>query len=191
MHRDKILKKTDKESHIKLLKMHVEFRKDNTKEQDRIFSLTNKVNQFIFNYKRFDKYEIKNYFKDSKKFIFTISLNDKFSDSGNVGVLYFSIQSEQLILDEICISCRALGRNLEDVFIFEPIKYLSKFFKFKYLNINFKNGEKNEPAKQYFLSLYNKISNNKIKKKYSLLIDIEHLNQIYKKNRFISSKIIT
>ena len=69
--------------------MKLEYRLNNKKEFDRIFSLTNKVNQFIFTYKRFTKTEIKEYFKNPNKFIFTISLKDKFSDSGNIGVVFF------------------------------------------------------------------------------------------------------
>jgi FkbH-like protein len=111
--------------------MELDFRLNNHKEIERIFSLTNKVNQFIFSYKRFDKSQIREYLKTKNRFVFTISLKDKFSDSGNVAVLYFTKDNDDLILNEVCISCRALGRNLENAFIFEPVKILSRKNKIK------------------------------------------------------------
>jgi FkbH-like protein len=159
--REKLLKNIASKNHFKLLKMKIEYRLNNIKEFDRIFSLTNKVNQFIFTYKRFSKSQIKEYIENKYKYVFTISLKDSFSDSGNIGVVFFSIKDHILYLDELCISCRALGRNLEDYFIFYPLKILSKKTKFKSLVIKFTNGPKNEPAAKYFNELQQKIFNKK------------------------------
>ena len=95
------------------------------------------------------------------KFVFTIALKDKFSDSGNIGVIFFSKNSNILHLDELCVSCRALGRNIENYFIFYPMQILSKKFKFDNLVIKFVNGPKNKPAKKYFNKLQKIISNKK------------------------------
>jgi len=167
--REKILKNANTKNHLAMLKMKIQYRLNNDNEFDRIFSLTNKVNQFIFTYKRFSKNQIKEYIKDQNKFVFTISLKDKFSDSGNIGVIFFSIKNHIIYLDEICISCRALGRKLEDYFIFYPLKILSKNIKYKSLIIKFSKGSKNEPAAKYYNELQKKFLN---KKSQSSIIEI-------------------
>ncbi len=160
--RDKLKKDSKNNNHLAILKMKVEYRLNNFKEFDRIFSLTNKVNQFIFTYKRFSKTKIKEYFKDPYKFVFTISLRDKFSDSGNIGVVFFSKINNTVYLDELCISCRALGRKLENYFIFYPLKILSKKLIFDKFSIKFVNGPKNKPAKNYLIELQKKTLKKKL-----------------------------
>jgi len=178
--REKFFLSKNNNNNFEDLKMELNFKLDNYQEIERIFSITNKVNQFIFTYKRFDKSEIKEYLKSKNKFIFTISLKDRFSDSGNVAVLFFTKNKENLILDEVCVSCRALGRNLEDTFIFEPIKILSKKNKIKKFYIEFKKGEKNKPAELYFKKLFNK--NNKIINKKKYLLHMKNYTNYYKSN---------
>ena len=76
--------------------MKIDYRLNNKKEFDRIFSLTNKVNQFIFSYKRFSKNKVKEYIENPNKFVFTIALKDRFSDSGNIGVIFLLKQKYNL-----------------------------------------------------------------------------------------------
>jgi FkbH-like protein len=182
--RKKLLNSSKHENHLSILKMKIEYRLNNNKEFDRIFSLTNKVNQFIFTYKRFNKSEITEYINNPNKFVFTIALQDKFSNSGNVGVIFFSIIDNILYLDDLCVSCRALGRNLEDYFIFYPIKILLKKFKFDSLIIKFIPGPKNKPAKKYFFELQRKVS--KISKKNNFKIPLSKIKIIPIQNKDIS-----
>jgi FkbH-like protein len=176
-------------NNFKDLKMELDFRLNNHKEIERIFSLTNKVNQFIFSYKRFDKSQIREYLKTKNRFVFTISLKDKFSDSGNVAVLYFTKDNDDLILNEVCISCRALGRNLENAFIFEPVKILSRKNKIKNFFIEFKKGEKNKPAEIYFKELLKKnIKNKKIDNNKKNLFHVKNFMNYYKDNSAITRK---
>ena len=162
--RDKLKSNSKNDNYLAILKMKVEYRLNNKKEFDRIFSLTNKVNQFIFTYKRFSKAEIIEYFNNPNKFVFTISLKDKFSDSGNIGVVFFSKINNTIYLDELCVSCRALGRKLENYFIFYPLKILSKKITFDNFSIKFVNGPKNKPAKNYLVELQKKTLKKKILK---------------------------
>ncbi len=182
--RDKLESASKNKDYLAILKMKIEYRLNNKKEFDRIFSLTNKVNQFIFTYKRFSKTEIEEYFKNPNKFIFTISLRDKFSDSGNIGVVFFSRINNTIHLDELCISCRALGRNLENYFIFYPLKILSKKIIFDKFSIKFVNGIKNKPAKKYFIELQKKIFKKKLLKN-KLEIPSSTIKKIPVKNKDI------
>ena len=145
---------------------------------ERVFSLSNKVNQFIFDYKRFDKEKIKKYLIYKKKFIITYSLKDFISDSGNIGVTFASIYKDDLYIDDVCISCRALGREIEDTLVFEPIKKICRKNNLKNVVIKFKVGEKNEPAINYIKSIF-KIYNKKFHTNTKRLdIKVDELNKI-------------
>ena len=106
--------------------MKIDYRLNNKKEFDRIFLLQIKLINLFFSYKRFSKNKVKEYIENPNKFVFTIALKDRFSDSGNIGVIFFTKTKNTIYLDELCISCRTLGRNLEDYFIFYPLIILSK-----------------------------------------------------------------
>ena len=183
--REKILSNSKNNNYLAMLKMKIEYRLNNKKEFDRIFSLTNKVNQFIFTYKRFNRNKIKEYIKNPNKFVFTIALRDRFSDSGNIGVIFFTKINNTIYLDELCISCRALGRKLEDYFIFYPLQILSKKLKFDTFLIKFVNGPKNKPAKKYFSELQKKFSKKKLIKK-ELKIPFSRIKKIPIQNKDIS-----
>ena len=187
LRRDKLKSNLKNNDYLAILKMKVEYKLNNKKEFDRIFSLSNKVNQFIFTYKRFSKAEIKEYFKNPNKFVFTISLKDKFSDSGNIGVVFFSKIDDTIYLDELCISCRALGRKLENYFIFYPLKILSKKLIFDKFFIKFVNGPKNKPAKNYFTELQKKTLRKKLFKN-KLQIPLSEVKKIPIKNKDIFIK---
>jgi FkbH-like protein len=183
--RDKILRNSINKNYFSILKMKIEFRLNNKKEFNRIFSLVNKVNQFIFTYKRFSKNKIKEYINHPNKYVFTIALKDRFSDSGNIGVIFFTKIDSVIYIDELCISCRALGRNLEDYFIFYPLQILSKRVKFESIVIKFVNGLKNKPAKKYFRNLKKKIFK-KVLTKNQLKISFSTIEKILKNNKYIS-----
>ncbi len=164
--------------YLKKLKMITEFQVNSMKMLERVFSLSNKVNQFIFDYKRFDKEKIKKYLISKKKFIITYSLKDFISDSGNIGVTFATIYKDDLYIDDICISCRALGREIENTLVFEPIKRICRKNNLKNVVIKFKVGEKNEPAINYIKSIfkiYNKKFHTNTKK---LDIKVDELNKI-------------
>ena len=183
--RDELKSNSKNDNYLAILKMKLEYRLNNKKEFDRIFSLTNKVNQFIFTYRRFTKTEIREYFNNPNKFIFTISLRDKFSDSGNIGVVFFSKINNTIYLDELCVSCRALGRKLENYFIFYPLKILSRKITFDNFSIKFVNGHKNKPAKNYLEEFQKKNLKRKIFKK-KLEIPFATLKKISVKNKDIA-----
>ena len=112
-------------------------------------------------------------------------MRDKFSDSGNIGVVFFSKINSTIYLDELCVSCRALGRELENYFIFYPLKILSKKITFDNFSIKFVNGSKNKPAKNYLEEFQKKNLKKKIfKKKFE--IPLSTLKKISVKNKDIS-----
>lgn len=101
-------------------------------------------------------------------------------------MIFFSKINNTISIDELCISCRALGRNLENYFIFYPLQILSKKYKFTEVLINFKSGKKNKPAENYYKTLYKKFSK---QKSYDTKIQIlfSKINKFLIKNKNIST----
>lgn len=116
-------------------------------EVKRISELLNKTNQFIFAYKRYNETQVKDLITKQNSCIVTISLSDRLSDSGIIAIVVAEKHSEELFIDEVCISCRALGRNLEDKILAKAFDLCSINLQTKNnLKIEYKVGERNKPA---------------------------------------------
>lgn len=124
----------------------------------RCAELLGKTNQFILNYQRYSELELTNLLKSDKSCVITASMSDNLSDSGIIAILVLSkdIESNILILNELTVSCRALGRNLESIMI----PFMFKLGKDKLqtidkIKINYKKGERNTPALKWLSEFYN------------------------------------
>ena len=155
--------------------------KTNQINYDRCVEMSKKTNQFNANYKRYEKKDLKKLYADKNFKIVTCSVEDKYSDSGIVGLIVLEKQiNNKYIIDEFTISCRALGRGLENYFIF----LILKKFKMKDLFIKYIKTERNIP----FINFVNSVKKEKTKKMYS--IDIVKLNNKVKNyDKWIRSNI--
>lgn len=80
----------------------------------RIGELLHKTNQFILAYARPSQAEVAARLAGGQRCIITASMKDSLSDSGLIAVLLASREKNSLYLDEVVVSCRALGRGIED-----------------------------------------------------------------------------
>ena len=105
--------------------------------------------------------------KNQRFKIITFSVSDKYSDSGIIASLIVEKLKETHSIIEFLISCRALGRGLEYIFINQIIKK----FSIKNLSIHYIKTERNQP----FIKFANEIKSGKDKKSYFV-----NFNKIYK-----------
>ena len=139
-----------------------------------------KTNQFNSNYKRYDLKKLKN-IQNKKDFkLITFSVADKYSDSGIICAITLNHNNNFHKIDEFLISCRALGRDLEYIFLNQIIKKYS----IENLEVPYKLSDRNEP----FIKFIEKIALKKNKKKY--WINLKKINKISNKyEKFIQIKI--
>lgn len=83
----------------------------------RIAQLTQKTNQFNLTTRRYYDADIKHYAKDSFTDVIYIKLRDQFGDYGIVGACIVRYEDKKAIIDTFLLSCRVLGRSIEDIFI--------------------------------------------------------------------------
>ena len=145
-----LLQKTlSKEDYIKSLEIKLTYAIDKKEQISRISELANKTNQFICSYKRYSEAEIKKLMNDKDSIVISTKLEDKLSDSGIIGVCVLRNKENYLEMEECFISCRALGRGIDDNVVFYPIKLALDKFNQKDLKINFTIGERNKPAQKF------------------------------------------
>ena len=153
-------------NYIKSSKVKIDFALEKINFK-RFVEMSNKTNQFNSNYQRIKMNKLKSLYKNQRFKIITFSVSDKYSDSGIIASLIVEKLKETYIIIEFLISCRALGRGLEYIFINQIIKK----FSIKDLRIHYIKTERNEP----FIKFANEIKSSKDKKNYFI-----NLNKIYK-----------
>lgn len=91
---------------------------DPTSHRPRLQQLSEKTNQFNLALRRLSEIDVDEAFNDPRQAVVGIWLTDRFSDSGLIGVLFARLDdANHLRVEELCISCRALGRGIEDAMI--------------------------------------------------------------------------
>lgn len=83
---------------------------------DRIHQLMGKTNQFNFTLERHTKDALRAIASDGTR-LFSISLTDRFGDYGLIGILHLEPQGRDLRVANMALSCRALGRGVEDAML--------------------------------------------------------------------------
>ena len=136
----------------------------------RASQLTEKTNQFNFNTKRYKIADIKRLKKTHLCFL--VKLNDIYGDHGIVGFFILKKNKETLFVDLFIMSCRIMGRYLEN-WILNEIKKIAINNKKKNILFEFIPTKKNKELINNFIK-----SNNlkKIKKKNIENIEKENFN---------------
>tara|TARA_Y100001970_G_scaffold267231_1_gene356891 strand:- start:5707 stop:7170 length:1464 start_codon:yes stop_codon:yes gene_type:complete len=143
-------------------------------ETKRLIEMSNKTNQFNSNYKRISSKDVNKFSKDKSYKIVTFSVSDKYSDSGIIASLIIKNYNKYDAIIEFTMSCRALGRGLEYIFI----NLISKKFSIKDMRINYIKTNKNEP----FIKFAEKIKLKKDKTNYWInLRKIKKISENYEK----------
>ena len=126
--------------------------------QDRLFELSNKTNQFNSNNYRMSKQELDDLIGGKPISALGISLRDSLSNSGIIGFIAAKVQNKSLIVFDLCLSCRALGRNLESVMIFKSLEYLAKNHFVDEIIVKYTQTEKNLPFKVWISNYLEEIN---------------------------------
>lgn len=115
------------EDYIKNLELCVDIHTITTDEIDRAIQLINKTNQFNLTTIRYTYAEFSQMLLDDNTDIFVIYCKDKYGDSGMIGLVIVRSKDKEKYIDTFLMSCRAMGRMIENVIIDEICKYYSKY----------------------------------------------------------------
>lgn len=115
----------------------------------RIAQLTQKTNQFNLTTKRYTETQIRQLVNNKNTLVLTISAKDVIGDMGLVGVIITNHIDRLLVIDTFLMSCRVLGRGIEDAALFALTKYGNQL-KTHQLIGEFIPTKKNGMAKDFF-----------------------------------------
>ncbi len=107
---------TSKEDFLKALKMEIAVSEMNNLNIKRIAQMTQKTNQFNLTTKRYTVSDLKGMVNNGYK-IWCASVKDKFGDNGITAASIIKIENDTAYIDSFLLSCRILGRGLENVFL--------------------------------------------------------------------------
>ena len=108
---------TDVAEYLASLAMKVELRPFDERNLPRIVQLINKTNQFNLTTRRTTDAQVAQWMRDPSCYTQFMRLKDRFGDSGLTGVLVAFREGDDVRIDTWLISCRVLGRKIEDVML--------------------------------------------------------------------------
>jgi FkbH-like protein len=111
----------------------------------RAADLSAKTNQFNLSMRRFNEAELAEKRLPLASFA-TIKMTDRLSDSGVIGLVVAELRDGALQIQELCISCRALGRHMEDSIIFSAISGMPQFGACDRIVFSVRHAPRNKPA---------------------------------------------
>ncbi|MEO6870151.1 MAG: HAD-IIIC family phosphatase, partial [Ginsengibacter sp.] len=141
-------KHTSVHDFIASLKIQVEIIPIEHENMDRAVQLSLRTNQFNLNGIRKTQQEISNLVGEKGSFNRIIKVSDRFGDYGIVGLILGKEIENNLVVETFLLSCRVLGRNVEDTVLSD----LQNFCSLKEMNsiqLFFKATEKNTPFQQF------------------------------------------
>ncbi len=148
--REQILSQaTSPGEYLRSLEVSLTFRLNHGAALRRVHELSQKTNQFNLCLKRFNEAEIERRFHFANSKVVTIDLADRLSDSGVIGVLFAREEAEAIVVEELCISCRALGRGLEDIMVAKALSAAWPQWPGKPLLFERATGPRNDPAREW------------------------------------------
>jgi FkbH-like protein len=136
----------DLETYLASLNLRVVMRLATAGDMPRVAQLTQKTNQFNLSLKRRSEAELGGLSVEHS--IFVIEVQDRFGDYGLVGVCILrrpSGDSGSIEIETLLISCRALGRGVEDATLFGILE-LARSWGGRQLEATLTEGPRNQPV---------------------------------------------
>lgn len=141
------------ENYFSSLQVTLEYHFSPKAHLSRLASLCNKTNQFNLALSRFNEAELAKYMNREDASVACIQLTDRLSSSGIVAVLVAERVGESVVVAELCMSCRAMGRRLEDTIFLWALRGMPIFSDCKSISFHVRHGPRNQPALDWIAKL--------------------------------------
>ena len=140
---------TDLREYLKQLGIKVIIKNANEFTIPRISQLTLKTNQFNLTTKRYQEEDIRKFVEDQNKIVECAQIQDKFGDNGITSVYIINKENEQeWFIDTFLLSCRVIGRGVEEALLSQIIKKAKKEG-VKKVKAQYIKTKKNKPAENF------------------------------------------
>ena len=143
---------TDLNTYLKTLQMTAVLRPFDEDGIKRIVQLVSKTNQFNLTTHRYNESQVRDFMKNDQYLTLQVRLADTFGDNGMVSVVICKKSAEEWFIDTWLMSCRVVGRRLEEVVFYEIVK-VAKLDGAKKITGVYIPTERNEIVRDYYLKL--------------------------------------
>ena len=140
----------DFDEFLKQMNIEVNIKNADSFTIPRISQLTLKTNQFNLTTKRYQQEEISSFSSDKDRIVECVQVSDKFGDNGITGVYIIEKKdSKEWIIDTFLLSCRIMGRKVEEAMLYQIIEK-AKNLGIKKIKGKFIPTKKNKPAENFY-----------------------------------------
>ena len=134
------------------LQLQVEFLPMAKADAPRVAQLTQRTNQFNFTAVRRTESEVEQLSSKGHTECLVVRVRDRFGDYGLVGAMFFTRRPGLLDVDNLLLSCRALGRRVEHRML-AALGCVARREGLATVRINFISTPKNKPAQDFLESI--------------------------------------
>lgn len=114
------------DDYIAKLELVVDIHRMRNLELERVVQLINKTNQFNVTTKRYTQAEVEQINGNPDNAIYVVYSYDKYGDSGLISVIILKDSKDDVRIDTFLMSCRVMGRKLENAIINELVAKYQK-----------------------------------------------------------------
>lgn len=140
----------DVDSYLRSLEMRLVWQRFSNVDLHRVVQLINKTNQFNLTTRRYTEPEVLEVMSDTSAFGLQFRLNDRLGDNGIIAIVIGRMVSEEDIeLDTWLMSCRVLGRRVEEATLAAIVTEASRLGA-KRLNGEYRPTAKNGMVQDHF-----------------------------------------
>ena len=130
------------------MELEVSFSLNNPENVDRLTDMIARTNQFNSNLERRTPSEIKSSLNAGSRFV-TASLKDRFVDSGIIFAALGHNEKSTFVVDNLVLSCRAMGRGLEPLIVGKGLNLLATESDCSKIEIGWVKGPRNLPFLEF------------------------------------------
>jgi FkbH-like protein len=143
----------DPEEYLRGLQVRLTFALDPRGQLARLHEMSQKTNQFNLSLRRYREGDLAHCLGAEDCRVVSVRLSDRLSESGVIGLVVGRRDGDALVVEELCISCRALGRNLEDLMVEEAVRRMLTDLPAGRVEVAYRSGPRNGPGRQWLAGL--------------------------------------
>ncbi|HET8842659.1 MAG TPA: HAD-IIIC family phosphatase, partial [Ktedonobacteraceae bacterium] len=140
---------TSQETYLAQLNIEVTISPPAMNDMPRLAQLIAKTNQFNLNCHRRSDLELSHLCAKQDYIVRLTQASDRFGDYGIIGALIARIDHDDVELDTFVMSCRAMGRGIEEAMLADLFRSIAEHGRAK-LVATVENCPRNEPAREFF-----------------------------------------
>ncbi len=165
------------EDYLKSLKTRIRLTEVKPELMERAVQLMNKTNQFNVCTLRMDELQLEEYLSKKQGHLLMAEVSDKYGNSGWVGEFLYHVEGETVVVDNFLMSCRVMGRQIEDAILRAILEKLSGQGCTK-VAASYHKTAKNKPVEELWDKLgFTQVNTGTEKKEYQMEFDAAALGR--------------